>query len=580
MNNIDTRSWFPLVRSTELPYRHVAHAQLFGYELALWRDDTGAVNVWENRCPHRGLRLTLGTNTGTDLQCRYHGWSFESGDGGCSFVPAHRDDSEPSKACVLTLPVSERNGFVWAAFDPDTTEPQFSASPSKQAIVLRSVAMQGPLERVRAALEHYRYSPKAAETSVPTNSAEVSHLSSYSLRISVLGESGPVDVQFNLLPASAGKTLVHAAVSGDASASEVVRQHHAFLLEDLRRTLAAECSPTVTEQTDQLKPIRFIVPNKQAGSASIICEVLRRWKESDGVMAFELRSISGKLPPMQAGAHINLRTPSGLVRQYSIVNAPTERATLTIGVKLEPDSRGGSASMHASALPGTHLEFVPTRNTFPLLDTPKYPVLIAGGIGITPLVSMAQALHAAGKDFRLHYFVRSDEHVSFASRMAAFQDKLVLHAACTPQETKSILDQVLTQSSQPQIVYACGPGPMLTTIRACTQAAGMPDADVRFEIFRNDKDFGDGKPFTVKLKRNGQTITVPRGETLLAALKRNGIPVEASCEQGICGSCLTRVSSGVPEHRDSYLTPQEKAANTCMMACVSRAISEELELDL
>jgi len=580
MNNTDTRSWFPLVRSTELPYRHVAHAQLFGYELAVWRDDAGAVNVWENRCPHRGLRLTLGTNTGTELQCRYHGWSFESGDGSCSFVPAHRDDTEPSKACVLTLPVCEKNGFVWAAFDPETTEPQLATESSQQTIVLRSMVMPASLDRVRAALEQYRYSPHAAASGMPADSAEVSQLSAYALKISVRGKTNAVDVQFKLVPASTGKTMVHAAVSGDPSAGDAVREHHAFLLNEIRRAIATESPPIVAESSENLKPIRFIVPVKPSANSSVICEVVRRWKESDGVMAFELRSISGKLPAMPAGAHINLRTPSGLVRQYSIVNAPSETKTLTIGVKLEPDSRGGSASMHVSALPGTHLEFVPTRNTFPLLDTAKYPVLIAGGIGITPLVSMAQALHAAGKDFRLHYFVRSDEHVSFASRMASFKDKVVLHSACTPEETARILDQILTPSAQAQIVYACGPGPMLTTIRASAQKAGMPEADVRFEIFRNDQDFGDGKPFTVKLKRNGQSITVPRGETLLAALRRNGIPIEASCEQGICGSCLTRVSGGVPEHRDSYLTPQEKASNTCMMACVSRAISEELELDL
>lgn len=579
MNNIDTRNWFPLLRSTELPFRHVAHAQLYGYELAVWRDDAGAVNVWENRCPHRGLRLTIGTNTGSDLQCRYHGWSFESGDGGCTFVPAHRDDSEPSKACALTLPTYEKNGFVWAAFAPETAEPEALSYDETTAVTLRSVVMPAGLDKVSAALLAYRYAPQAATEDVLAGRAQVHQASPYALTLSVSASAATVAVQFHLTPVSSNKTIVHAQVTGDASAPGMVRAHHAFLLDQIRRTLAAEALATIAKQTDELKPIRFVVAAKQEKKTAYTCEVVRRWTESDGVMAFELRSLSAAFPAMPAGAHINLRTPSGLVRQYSIVNAPAETATLTIGVKLEPDSRGGSASMHEHALAGTQLEFIPTRNTFPLLDSPKYPVLIAGGIGITPIISMAQALHAQGRDFRLHYFVRSNEHVSFASRMTALKDKLVLHIARTPAETRHILDELL-QSASEQIVYACGPGPMLETVRASAQAAGMPDSDVRFEIFRNDHDFGDGQPFTVKLTRSDKTIHVPRGETLLAALKRNDIAIEASCEQGICGSCITAVSKGIPEHRDSYLTAQERASNTCMMACVSRAVSDELELDL
>ncbi|MGB6055771.1 MAG: Rieske (2Fe-2S) protein, partial [Burkholderiaceae bacterium] len=117
MNVLNTGRWYPIARSEEAPPRHVFQAQLFGYEFAVWRDDRGAVNVWENRCPHRGLKLSLGINTGSELRCQYHGWTYESGSGACTHVPAHPSLSEPSKACALAVATVERDGFIWSAFD-------------------------------------------------------------------------------------------------------------------------------------------------------------------------------------------------------------------------------------------------------------------------------------------------------------------------------------------------------------------------------------------------------------------------------------------------------------------------------
>jgi ferredoxin-NADP reductase/nitrite reductase/ring-hydroxylating ferredoxin subunit len=553
----------------------------------VWRDDRGLVNVWENRCPHRGLRLSLGINTGTELRCQYHGWTYESQSGACTHVPAHPDLSEPSKACALVVATVEQEGFIWAAFDPSTAAPDFAIAASGNRLNLRSLPINRDVAAVRAALTGYRFNPDSSSDAEPVAGA-LREISPHSVELSVDG----LKLYFLLQPAAPQKTILHAILAGDYGVDGDAahhRRHHAQRMNTLRAQLESAAPPApamageLPRSTDPATPMHKLLPVRRPPKRDFSCRIVRRQSESEGVISLELASVDPELPlPLLApGAHLNLTTPSGLVRQYSVVNGPSERATIIIGIKLEPDSRGGSKSMHVAARDGTILQASVPRNTFPLAPAGKLPILVAGGIGITPLISMAQALHARGEAFELHYFVRSAEYVSFRARLSALGGAVRLHVGLNPQQTGAMLCEILHGRPLEQSkVYACGPGPMLATVKDTALAGGIAADDIHFEYFKNDAQQAPGAPFTVRLKRSAQEFDVPPGKTLLHALHEQGIEVEASCEQGVCGSCFTNVLAGDIEHHDLYLSAAEKASGKCMMPCVSRARGGTLVLDL
>jgi ferredoxin-NADP reductase/nitrite reductase/ring-hydroxylating ferredoxin subunit len=586
MTIVDTRSWYPIARSDEAPPRHVYQAQLFGYEFAVWRDDRGLVNVWENRCPHRGLRLSLGINTGTELRCQYHGWTYESQSGACTHVPAHPDLSEPSKACALSIATLEQEGFIWTAFDPLTAAPDFAIAASGTRLTLRSLPINRDVAAVRAALASYRFNTDGGDAEPAAGALR--EISPHIVELS----AGGLTLYFLLQPATPQKTVLHAILAGDPCAygdAARIRRHHAQLMNMLRAQLESAAPPAATmagelpRSTYPAVPMHKLLPVRRPPKRDFSCRVVRRQLESEGVISLELASADPalSLPLLAPGAHLNLTTPSGLVRQYSVVNGPSERTTIIIGIKLEPDSRGGSKSMHEAALDGTLLQASVPRNTFPLAPSGKLPILVAGGIGITPLISMAQALHARGQAFELHYFVRSADYVSFKARLSALGDAVRLHVGLDPQQTGAMLREILHGRPLEQSkVYACGPGPMLAAVKDTALAGGIAADDIHFEYFKNDTQQAPGAPFTVRLKRSAREFDVPPGKTLLHALHEQGIEVEASCEQGVCGSCFTSVLAGDIEHHDLYLSAAEKASGKCLMPCVSRARAGTLVLDL
>ena len=207
-------------------------------------------------------------------------------------------------------------------------------------------------------------------------------------------------------------------------------------------------------------------------------------------------------------------------------------------------------------------------------------MLIAGGIGITPLLSMARFLDKSSLPYELHYFVRSGESLAFRSELEALHGKIVLHIGVARAEIATTIATALGDWSRAQHVYVCGPSAMLETVRTTAAAQGWPDEAIHFEYFKNDKVIDDSSSFEVELARSAMTLHIPSGKTILEVMREAGLTVPSSCEQGACGTCLCTVIEGEVDHQDVYLNDSEKASNTAMMTCVSRAKSARLVLDL
>jgi vanillate O-demethylase ferredoxin subunit len=313
--------------------------------------------------------------------------------------------------------------------------------------------------------------------------------------------------------------------------------------------------------------------------------VERRAEEAEGICSYELVSADGAaLPAFTAGAHIDVHVAPGLVRQYSLCNPPHETHRYLIGVLRDPASRGGSQAMHEQIRAGATLVVSAPRNHFPLVDAPR-SVLLAGGIGVTPLLAMAETLSAAGAQFEMHYCTRSPERTAFRERIegAPFAARVSFHHdSVQPLDLPALLAR-LRQQEPGTHIYFCGPEGFINHVKASAAALDWPEHQLHLEYFgaaaATAPAAGD-QPFDVKLASSGACYTVPVGATVLQVLSAAGVFVPASCEQGVCGTCLTRVLDGVPDHRDLYLTEAEQAANDIFTPCCSRSRSATLLLDL
>lgn len=290
------------------------------------------------------------------------------------------------------------------------------------------------------------------------------------------------------------------------------------------------------------------------------------------------------LPPFTPGAHIDLHLAPGLIRQYSLCGAVEEAAVYTVAVKLEPQSRGGSKAVHERLEPGVALNISLPRNNFPIDMDGPHSVLIAGGIGITPLLCMARALLRKGRSFSLHYFSRSAEHAAFLDVLGSpgFASQTTLHFGQTHDETAASLDKALAVRQPGAQLYLCGPRAFMDTVCKVASERGWPTESVHLEYFKagQQQSCAVANELRVTLARTGTTLFVPPGATIVDVLRAAGVDVDTSCEQGVCGTCITRVLDGTPEHHDLFLTDKEKARGDCMALCVSRAITPHLVLDL
>lgn len=297
------------------------------------------------------------------------------------------------------------------------------------------------------------------------------------------------------------------------------------------------------------------------------------------ICELELRAPDGgALPSFDAGAHINVRTPDGMVRSYSLSNNPGEGDRYVIAVKREPDGRGGSRSMVDHTSEGDRLVVSPPSNAFPLVDASKY-LLIAGGIGITPVLSMARCLaDRGGANFRLIYCTRSAEDAAYMEELAApaFAGHVTFHHdGGDPDKVYDFWPEF--EEPDKTHIYCCGPAPMLEEIRNLT--GHWSSSQVHFEDFTGVSSVGgDARPFIVRRASTGERFDIPADRSILEVLRERGYDLSSSCESGTCGTCQTKLVSGLVEHRDLVLTP--KARQTSMMICVSRAAGDsELVLD-
>jgi vanillate O-demethylase ferredoxin subunit len=316
-------------------------------------------------------------------------------------------------------------------------------------------------------------------------------------------------------------------------------------------------------------------------SAGVRVRVRRKTVEAEGVAGFLLAPLdAAPLPAFAPGAHIDVTLPGGLTRPYSLCNAPEDDGCYRIAVLHEATGRGGSRAMHAQVAEGDVLQVSAPRNHFVLQETAAFSLLLAGGIGITPLLAMAEHLVARGAAFALHYAGRSLGRMAFVDRLRAprFAGRVQLHA---DDEAPLDLHAVLAAPPAGAQLYVCGPAGFMAAVGAQARAAGWPAAALHQEAFGAvvGPTAGD-QPFEIELRRSGRCLWVPADRSAAEVLQAAGVALPTACEQGVCGTCLTPVLAGAVEHRDLYLSPEEQAAQDRFLPCCSRAAGGRLVLDL
>ncbi|MGD9951988.1 MAG: 2Fe-2S iron-sulfur cluster-binding protein [Burkholderiales bacterium] len=300
--------------------------------------------------------------------------------------------------------------------------------------------------------------------------------------------------------------------------------------------------------------------------------------EAPNIISYDLRSPEGApLPAFTAGAHIDLALPNGLVRSYSLLNAQTERHRYVLAVQKDRASRGGSRWVHENLRAGDVLEVSVPRNNFPLDELAPHSIFIAGGIGITPMLSMIERLGELDRSWELVYCTRTREGTPFREALAA---KAGVSFNFDEEPGGRMLDIPALIASAPADAhfYCCGPTPMLDAFEAAT--LDLPRERVHVEYFSAKEAPAVEGGFTVVLAKSGRELPVAPGKTILDTLRDAGLDMRFSCTEGVCGTCETRVIEGVPDHRDRILTDAERAANRKMMICCSGSKSDRLVLDL
>ena len=303
--------------------------------------------------------------------------------------------------------------------------------------------------------------------------------------------------------------------------------------------------------------------------------------EARDVMTIELRAAGGgALPPFEPGAHLDLHLPNGLVRQYSLTNDWRERDRYVIGVGRADKSRGGSDYVHANVRAGMLLKISAPRNNFALDPEAERFLFIAGGIGVTPILAMVRWCVANDRPWRIIYAARSRQRAAF------YEEICGLASSCAQfhfdDEAGEVLDvaQAVAGWTPGERIYCCGPTPLMEAVKSLTEQ--LPSGTVRFEWFtvpETDEE-QESDSFSVRLERSRKELQVPADKSILEVLEENGFEVPFSCREGLCGTCVTNVLAGDPDHRDYVLSDEERASGKLMTICCSRSKSPTLTLDL
>ncbi|MFK4751639.1 MULTISPECIES: PDR/VanB family oxidoreductase [Oceanospirillaceae] len=306
-------------------------------------------------------------------------------------------------------------------------------------------------------------------------------------------------------------------------------------------------------------------------------------RESSQVNSYQLVSADAvPLPAYEAGAHIDVHLPGGLIRQYSLCNATAEPNHYRIGVLRDAGSRGGSEALHRDVKVGSRLQISMPRNLFALEKKATHSLLLAGGIGITPMLAMAYQLYQQGRSFELHYCVRSLEQAAFIGELQQQPWAQQVHLHISQDGGRLQSASLLAQATETTHLYVCGPAGFMDSLWADALGQGWPTSRMHREYFDAPEVIAsdDDQPFEIQLQSTGAIYSVAADQTVAQVLEQQGIDVALSCEKGICGSCLTPVLDGIPDHRDLYQTEEEQAANSHFTPCCSRSKSARLVLQL
>jgi ferredoxin-NADP reductase/nitrite reductase/ring-hydroxylating ferredoxin subunit len=551
-------SWIPVASSSDLVSRHVFQGRLEGRELAIWRADDGHVNIWENRCLHRGVRLTIGINTGSELVCQYHGWRYANRTAGCTYIPAHPADAPARTICNRTYPALEKDGMIWTHFQE--TEPPVVEQSADKILTLRALPIRASADLAELFLPEFLGHGISADTDYGR-------------------------LQLFIQPVDGDRIILRGAVENPLNDELETLRYFNTVFTRARDQLEIEAAKHPAPQL--FEPVYTAVSAELAqmpaigtATSGLTVVIERKVEVGTDICSLELVPLKDKLPTWQPGAHIDVALPNGLTRQYSLTNAPGQTDRYIIGVKRDPASAGGSKCIHDDLREGDLLSISEPRHNFPLRRDAQKTIFIAGGIGATPLLSMASALQKDGADFEFHYFAQAQDHMAFPDRLQEMDLNLVPQLGLEPNAVKERLLAILSKSDKDHQVYICGPAPLLDQARKSASELGWPDSAIHFEYFKNTLEIDDSSSFEVALARSAVTLQVPAGRTILAVLRENGVKLPASCEQGACGTCMATVLEGDPDHQDVYLNAEERASGNKILACVSRAKSDRLVLDL
>ncbi len=305
------------------------------------------------------------------------------------------------------------------------------------------------------------------------------------------------------------------------------------------------------------------------------------WAAED-ILAVEFRRPDGAaLPAFTPGAHIDLHLPGAMLRNYSLMSDSRDTHRYVVAVGLDANTRGGSKYIHHDLRVGQVIPISAPRNHFPLVEDAPHVVLIAGGIGITPMVCMARRLAAIGRPYEIYVAARNHQRAAFLEDLRALGGPVHTHFDSDHGGAPLAMAPIIASAPAGTHFYCCGPGPMLAAFETAT--AGLPDGFAHVEYFKaREQPASAAAPgaFTLTLAKSGKTIEVAANQTILEALLANGIEADYSCQDGVCGTCETKIVAGVADHRDSLLSKSERESNKTLMICVSRCAGDHLTIDL
>lgn len=321
----------------------------------------------------------------------------------------------------------------------------------------------------------------------------------------------------------------------------------------------------------------------KAGKGQLLVKVAGKRKVAESVWELILEDPEGKdLPVWEAGAHIDVVLDKGLIRQYSLAGNPADRSRYQLAVLLEPESRGGSTRICQQVEEGEELVISLPRNHFQLNLDADYYLLVAGGIGVTPLLAMAHQLHAAGKAFRLYYRSRSLNWAAYATELDAqpWSDAVGYYFSDEGGRESFQIEQMLGAAPANTQLYVCGPNSFIEMIEQAAIPVLGEEAVHSEKFYPEEHDTSGDKPFELVCQKSGLTVEIPADQTIVEVLDANGIDVPVSCTEGICGSCISKVIEGEVEHRDEVLTKADREKRHLFTPCCSRAKGDRLVVDL